>query len=658
MSLLRKRNTGCHGEMFDTNATFYGLVNVVGNLVVTGNEFIGGALDAVGAVNFFSTLDVADTINAGANLGVTGDAFIGTNLDVTGTSRLRDTLQVEGATTLDASLGVFGASVLQSTLAVTGAGTFDNTLDVTGETTTGSLGVTGAGTVGGTFGVIGATTLFSTLGVTGAGTFDDTLDVTGAATTGSLGVTGAGTVGGTFGVTGATTLSSTLDVTGAATTGSLGVTDAGTVGGTFDVTGATTLSSTLDVAGKATLQDALDVDGEAKFNGDFEQAGPTAVTHHVDVTGEVSLKGDTSAVLRSDSSVSVNSLGSAKLHGDTSTTIGTTDGGETIVTGLVTTVTSPTGPVTVAAADDILTLNGSETNLTATTTLTIDCLDIDVPTASFYILTDVLIGYEFTPTGCYTGVLPWYGPWVPSIPPADVPAGGSVDDGFGYYDDGTNTATGQSSLRVHRGAGFTDVMLYGDNFVDLAVQSSEPTGQDGRFYIDDGSNASSALPSLRYYADSQWFSAAPYVQGSFTPILRIGGTIQSLSDGDGYYMRIGNMVTVAVHVVWTTSTGTGDLSVSIPFNTIGTAAISTYAIQGGQFQNISVGGGSPLTEAFQFALRRTTTPDRFDLVYFEPTRPVSSYQNFVSNLTDVNLNSGVKVIGFSVSYLATSVSFP
>jgi len=483
--------------------------------------------------------------------------------------------------------------------------------------------VEGAATLDASLGVFGASVLQSTLAVTGAGTFDDTLDVTGAATTGSLGVT-----------------------------------DAGTVGGTFDVTGATTLSSTLDVAGKATLQDALDVDGEAKFNGDFEQAGPTAVTHHVDVTGEVSLKGDTSAVLRSDSSVSVNSLGSAKLHGDTSTTIGTTDGGETIVTGLVTTVTSPTGPVTVAAADDILNLNGLETNLTATTALTIDCPDIDIPTASFFILTDVLIGYEFTPTGCYTGILPWVGPWAPLLPPADVPVGGSVADGFGYYDDGTNTETGQGSLRVHRGAGFTDVMLYGDNFVDLAVQSSEPTGQDGRFYIDDGSNASSSLPSLRYYADSQWFSAAPYVEGSFTPVLRVGATSQSLTDADGYYMRIGNMVTVAVHVVWTTTTGSGAVTVSIPFSTIGTAAISTYAIQGGQFENISAGGGAPLTEAFQFALRRTTTFDRFNLVYFEPTRPVDGYQNFVSNLTDVNLNSAQKVIGFSVSYLATSVTFP
>jgi hypothetical protein len=148
------------------------------------------------------------------------------------------------------------------------------------------------------------------------------------------------------------------------------------------------------------------------------------------------------------------------------------------------------------------------------------------------------------------------------------------------------------------------------------------------------------------------------VQGSFTPILRIGGTIQSLSDGDGYYMRIGNMVTVAVHVVWTTTTGTGAVKVSIPFNTIGTAAISSYAIQGGQFQNITAGGGAPLTEAFQFALRRTSVSDRFNLVYFEATRASNGDPNAISNVTDVNLNSGVKVIGFSVSYLATSVSFP
>ena len=280
-------------------------------LLVSGNETVGGSLTVTGTGTFQQdlqvngTLNVENTISASTGtfhyLTVFYDETIGGKLGVSGTVNMNSTLTVGGLITayngITGPTGSFtqllvsGNETVGGTLIVTGTGTFQQDLQVNGTLHIADAVSASTGTfdylkvfydenIGGTLGVTGKTTLYNTLTVSDLITASN--GITGP--TGSftqLLVSGNEVIQGSLGVTGKTTLYNTLTVSDliTASNGITGPTGSFTqllvsgnevIQGTLGVTGKTTLYGNVGI-GKEASDNALDINGNI-------QIGPSITT--------------------------------------------------------------------------------------------------------------------------------------------------------------------------------------------------------------------------------------------------------------------------------------------------------------------------------------------------------------------------------------------
>ena len=165
-----------------------GDTNIFGNMTITSNVFVGGAVTILGNINVSGTI----AIN---NLFVTSNATIGGSLDVTGLSTLQNGFISNANSTINGSLLVTGNETITGTLFTTGLSTLQNgfisnanstinsDLAVTGnETITGTLFTTGLSTLQNGFISNANSTINSDLAVTGNETISGTLFTTGLST--------------------------------------------------------------------------------------------------------------------------------------------------------------------------------------------------------------------------------------------------------------------------------------------------------------------------------------------------------------------------------------------------------------------------------------------------------------------------------------------
>lgn len=92
--------------------------------------------------------------------------------------------------------------------------------------------------------------------------------------------------------------------------------------------------------------------------------------------------------------------------------------------------------------------------------------------------------------------------------------------------------------------------------VQWIKSSSVPVPYDGLMYFDDGSNTLSGEEGLRLYANGGWEDVASQVQATFTPVIEDSSGNQATTDRErGWYHRSGNIVTVGFSCRVTSTAG-------------------------------------------------------------------------------------------------------
>ena len=136
------------------------------DLVVTGALDLAGNTAFSGAVQFGSTLSIADTTFMSAGLSVVGGVQFGDLLSVSGTTYLADKLSVKDDVYMSSNLSVYGNTEIEGTLSVKDKVFFTSSLSVYGNTEIqGSLSVKGTTTMNDTLSVGGVTFLENVLSV-------------------------------------------------------------------------------------------------------------------------------------------------------------------------------------------------------------------------------------------------------------------------------------------------------------------------------------------------------------------------------------------------------------------------------------------------------------------------------------------------------------
>lgn len=76
--------------------------------------------------------------------------------------------------------------------------------------------------------------------------------------------------------------------------------------------------------------------------------------------------------------------------------------------------------------------------------------------------------------------------------------------------------------------------------------------QTGTLYFDDGTNTDSGQPGFRYALDESTYVEMPFYQTStYTPTVGDGTNIFTLSSATGVWYRVGSMLTTQASVAWT-----------------------------------------------------------------------------------------------------------
>ena len=149
----------------------------------------------------------------------------------------------------------------------------------------------------------------------------------------------------------------------------------------------------------------------------------------------------------------------------------------------------------------------------------------------------------------------------------------SVDaQGTVYYDDGTNTTSGDPGLRVSDGTSFEDVIVTDASLLSFDPKSSAPSATAaGTVYYDDGTNTATGGPNLRVHDGTSYREIPFTTQGSYEPSVNAGwGAEGSDWSRTGYYCTVGRLCYVYVEVqrLTTTSSNTGNLELGLPFDGI------------------------------------------------------------------------------------------
>lgn len=66
----------------------------------------------------------------------------------------------------------------------------------------------------------------------------------------------------------------------------------------------------------------------------------------------------------------------------------------------------------------------------------------------------------------------------------------------------------------------------------------------GTLYFDDGTNTTTGNPGFRIWNGTSWADSVPYSQGSWTPVLQYAANTVTLTVAEGQWMRMGNAVYV------------------------------------------------------------------------------------------------------------------
>lgn len=146
-----------------------------------------------------------------------------------------------------------------------------------------------------------------------------------------------------------------------------------------------------------------------------------------------------------------------------------------------------------------------------------------------------------------------------------------AQQGWVYYDDGTNTANGLSGLRKFDGSDWVDVggienglLVVNELQTDLIqfnASSAEPgVGSAGLIYYDDGTNTASGTAGLRAYNGSAWTDVSPQEKrGLITSGVEVGGAAFPFTlTGTGVrWTRFGNMVNVSGLITWSSTNAGG-----------------------------------------------------------------------------------------------------
>jgi hypothetical protein len=378
-------------------STLTGDVTAVGNIKAASANVSGhsnvATLGATGAVDIDSTLNVDEATTLGDTLAVTNSASLSNTLTVVGKSTLSSanvsgTLQANGAVDLNSTLDVYRNASFSNSMTVTGAVDINNTLDVLrAATLANSLSVAGATTLSKTL-AAGNTTLTgfinvsTTSNLTGVVTTGSDVDISGEANSATLRSRGIANVDGLLRaksnlvVTGTANASVAIHVGTANTKVRLANNDiaVGNAAANSKLTSTTiSTSGTLTVSNTAALGTTT-ITGDASITGDLDatfanvgglrSTGPADIDGALNVDGATTLNGgvdlgnasgdDISFIGRVDTSLEPTANG--KVLGHTSrrwkgvfTSANTSDalsvgstitGGNTSITGFVNATTS------------------------------------------------------------------------------------------------------------------------------------------------------------------------------------------------------------------------------------------------------------------------------------------------------------------------------
>lgn len=183
-----------------------------------------------------------------------------------------------------------------------------------------------------------------------------------------------------------------------------------------------------------------------------------------------------------------------------------------------------------------------------------------------------------------------------------------------------------------------------EEFVQFETNTTTPAVSPiaGSLWFED-SALTTGRAGFKYAEDATDVRTIPdYDVGSFTPNLRYGSTdVTPLTDADGYWVRVGGVVTVTCHIVWTadiTSGGGAALNVdNMPFAKLG--AISTLALPVAQWQQFTTSNGAHMTARFTSSATQVT--------FGWCNVAGADVSSVIASESDA---AGTKVIGFSFSY--------
>lgn len=159
-------------------------------------------------------------------------------------------------------------------------------------------------------------------------------------------------------------------------------------------------------------------------------------------------------------------------------------------------------------------------------------------------------------------------------------------EGWLYFDDGTNTANGNAGLRKYDGTAWVDVggiengvltvtsLVTGNVNYDVLSSAVSPPAA-GMVYYDDGTNTASGNPGLRAYDGSAWQDVSlQTANGELTSLDMLAatsGTFNVDSASRAFWTRNGNVVTVQFYLIWTAKSspmGTVTVTGALPYKAV------------------------------------------------------------------------------------------
>ncbi len=122
-----------------------------------------------------------------------------------------------------------------------------------------------------------------------------------------------------------------------------------------------------------------------------------------------------------------------------------------------------------------------------------------------------------------------------------------------------------SIVRNHTAIDVTDIQ-----FIPL---SSAPSGQtDGDLYYDDGSNTETGEAGLMIRNSGVYRELPTFIKGTWTPVIGDGTNNFTLTTALGFWTLIGKMIYIDMRLTWSSiGTASGVIQCTLPFTSITTA---------------------------------------------------------------------------------------